>query len=57
MHYLFIKIAHKFCGQINSMSQTATKLSFIGSKTYYSIFEQFNESQHFQMLSVGESEI
>ena len=34
MHNLFIKIALKFCRQINSMSQTATKLSAIGVKTF-----------------------
>ena len=30
MNNLFIKIDQKFCRQINSMSQTATKLSAIG---------------------------
>ena len=32
MHYLFIKIADKFCRQINSMSQTAAKLFAFGLK-------------------------
>ena len=30
MHYLIIKIMHKICRQIKSMSQTGTKLSAMG---------------------------
>ena len=44
MHYLFIKIAHDICRQINCMSRTATKLSAIGVSAIRKIMRRKHNS-------------